>query len=80
MKQMKSDLKAYEPVETLFALKGADLRRARDDRRYLALSLADKSGQINGYLWEEPEEATDRLRGVIYVHVRGMAKVHNGNL
>ena len=80
MKQMKSDLRAYEPVDTFFALKGADLRRARDDRRYLALSLADKSGLINGYLWEDPEDAADCLRGLTYVHVRGMAKMHNGNL
>ncbi|MDA8085392.1 MAG: HD domain-containing protein [Nitrospiraceae bacterium] len=77
---MKSDLRAYEPVDTFFALKSADLRRARDDRRYLALSLADKSGQINGYLWEEPEDAADRLRGTTYVRVSGLTKVYNGSL
>lgn len=80
MKQMKSDLRAYEPVETFFALKGADLRRARDDRRYLALNLADKSGQINGYFWNDPEEIANRLKGITYVHAHGTPKMHNGNL
>ncbi|MDA8091910.1 MAG: HD domain-containing protein [Nitrospiraceae bacterium] len=77
---MKSDLQAFGPVETFFALRGADLRRARDNRCYLALSLFDKSGQINGYLWDDPEESAERLKGVLYVRAQGMAKPHNGNL
>lgn len=80
MKQMKSDLKAYETVNTFFALSSSGLRKARDQRSYLALNLTDKSGQINGYVWDNPEEAADNLRGAMYVYVQGMAKTHNGTL
>lgn len=80
MKQMKSDLGTNKPADTYFALGGADLRRARDQRPYLAVVLADKTGQINGYIWDDPEGIADRLREATYVHVQGNTKMHNGKL
>ncbi|MGO9613520.1 MAG: 3'-5' exoribonuclease YhaM family protein [Dissulfurispiraceae bacterium] len=77
---MRSDIRPYEPVNTFFALRSADLRKARDERRYLAVSLSDKTGQINGYIWDNPEEIADRLREETYVHVEGLAKPYNGTL
>jgi len=80
LKQMRSDLRAYEPVDTYFAVGSADLRRARDERMYLAVSLSDKTGKVNGYMWDNPEDFVDILRGNTYVHVQGLAKMHNGVL
>jgi 3'-5' exoribonuclease len=77
---MRSDLKAYEPVDTFFALRSSDLRKAKDERHYLAVSLSDKTGQITGYIWDNPEEIADRLRGKTYVYVQGLAKIHNSAL
>ncbi len=80
MKQMKSDLKASDPVDTFFALNSADLRNAKNQKVYLAVALGDKSGQINGYVWINPEEAAARLNGITYAHVMGTAKTYNGAL
>ena len=77
---MRSDLREYKPVDTFFVFRSADLRKARDERYYLAVSLSDKTGQINGYIWDNPEEIADRLRGKPYVYVQGLAKTHNGSL
>ncbi len=80
MKQMRSDLKALEPVDTFFVLNSADLRNAKNQKLYLAVTLNDKSGQISGYVWANPEEVAARLSGSTYVHVKGMAKAYNGAL
>jgi len=78
LKQMRSDLKAFERADTYFALRSAELKRARDGRNYLALALYDRSGQINGYVWDRPEETADLLRGRSFAYVQGLAKTHNG--
>lgn len=80
MKQMKADLKAHDRIDTFFAVRSSDLRKARDGRNYLAMNLADRSGQISGYVWDNPEEAADHLRDAMYVYVQGMAKTHNSGL
>jgi 3'-5' exoribonuclease len=80
MKQMKSDLRPLEPVDTIFAIGSSDLRKARDERYYLALSLSDRTGKINGYIWDNPKEVADLLRGKTYAHVQGLGKMHNSIL
>ncbi len=80
MKQMKSDLKTSDPVDTFFALSSADLRSAKNRKAYLAVNLSDKSGQINGYVWNSPEDTAACLSGITYVHVKGTAKTYNGAL
>ncbi len=77
---MKSDLKPYEQVKTFFVLDSSDMRKTRDQRSFLALNLSDKSGQIKGYIWDDPEEKAEDLRGVSYVYVEGKTKPHNGTL
>ena len=80
MKQMKSDLRPYAPVDTLFTLSASELRKARDQRTYLALSLSDRSGGIKGYLWTNPDEIAESLTPGMYVHLQGQAKPHNDTL
>jgi hypothetical protein len=60
MKQMRSDLKPFTPVNTFFALDSSELRKGRDERYYLTLSLSDMSGRINGYLLNDPQDTADR--------------------
>ncbi len=80
MKQLKSDLKASDRVDTFFALGSAELRNAKNQKVYLTVTLSDKTGQINGYVWNNPEETKARLNGITYVHVKGTAKGYNGTL
>jgi 3'-5' exoribonuclease len=80
MKQMKSDLNPNEQVKTFFALESAEIRKTRDQRFFLVLTLSDKSGQLKGYIWNEPEEKAEDLRGVSYVYVEGKTKMYNGAL
>lgn len=76
MKQMRTDLKPLMPISTFFALGSAELRKARDERYYLTLGLSDKSGIVNGYVWDNPQDIAERLSGVTLVFVKGTAKMH----
>jgi len=80
MKQMKTELKASDKVDTFFALGSVELRNAKNQKVYLTVILSDKSGQISGYVWNNPEETAARLSGAGYVHVKGTAKTYNGAL
>src|ERR1039457_2187065 len=80
MKQMRTALKPYTPVNTFFALGSLELRKAKDERYYLTVGLSDKSGRINGYVWDDPHDTADRLSGATFVFVEGTAKMHRDSL
>lgn len=55
MKKFIKDLKAGEAVESVFLLKRKELQRTKDNKPYLKVTLADKTGAIEGRVWEEAD-------------------------
>jgi 3'-5' exoribonuclease len=80
MKLMKKDIRPNQHVTTFFALESMQLRKSRKQQPFLVLGLHDRTGKINGYLWNEPVEMAERLEEKTIVKVRGVATVANGSL
>ncbi|MBA4391731.1 MAG: hypothetical protein C0399_12460 [Syntrophus sp. (in: bacteria)] len=80
MKLMKKDIRPNTQVTTFFALESMQLKKAKSGNNYLVLGLHDKTGRINGYLWEEAVEMADTLKEKTIVKVRGVADTHNGSI
>lgn len=81
MKLMKREIVKDQTVTTFFALESMQLRKSRKNQRnYLVVNLYDKSGKINGYLWNDPEEKALTLREKSFVKVRGLTAMSNGSL
>ena len=71
-KKYISDLKVNEQVNSFFMLKKKDLKLTKHDKPYLALELLDKTGKIEGRLWDEAEKYNE------FVEVGDIVKVVGG--
>ena len=56
------------------------LARGRNDRAYLSLTLADRSGDLEARVWEQAEQVTSRFAELDLVRVEGTAVVYQGRL
>jgi 3'-5' exoribonuclease len=66
------ELKPNQQVATAFALGEKQLRVARNGNRYLTVKLLDKTGEINGRIWDRAEQYMETLptRGAVFVRGR----------
>lgn len=80
MKLMKKDIRPNEEVVTFLALESLQVRKSRNHRDFLALGFHDKTGRINGYLWNNPMEAAAELKERTVVKVKGIAGMVKGAL
>lgn len=79
-RQFVADLAAGAAVDDVFFLREIERRGGRSGRPYLALRLSDKSGVIDGRIWEQAEEAAARLHPDSFVSVRGSVEAWRGRL
>jgi 3'-5' exoribonuclease len=80
MKLMKKDIRPNQEVTTFFALEFMQLRKSSTRKHFLLLHLYDKTGRINGYLWNDPIEMAALLQAKSFVKVRGVTSMLNDSL
>jgi 3'-5' exoribonuclease len=80
MKLMKKDIRPNEVITTFFALESLQLRVSKDKRQFLCLKLSDRTGNINGYLWDNAADVAGQIPEKSLVKVRGISKVINDSL
>lgn len=69
-----ADITSGAQVEADLLVAAKSLRRAKSGAPYLALTLADRTGQIEGRVWEEAEAAAARFGEGDLVRVQGRAE------
>lgn len=71
MKKFISELKVNEVVDSFFMLHKKELKIAKNDKPYLALTLADMTGKIEGRLWDNAERFNELADTGDVVHIKG---------
>lgn len=79
-KQMIADLQPGEPVEAAFLLAESALRTTRNDKNYLTATLTDRTGRIEGRLWDATEALAGSLAVDDFVFVKGRAESYRNEL
>lgn len=74
------DLKDGDSVNTVFLLADRQLRANRNANLYLLATLRDRSGMINGLMWNVAEDSMENIAAGDFVQVRGKVQVYQGNL
>lgn len=67
-------------VTSFFCLASISLRDRKQGGQYLALTLADKTGQFEARMWEEFSEAVEHCSEGCYVKVQGQISRYNGKM
>ena len=75
-----SDIEAGQDVAGLFLVQRKQLPIDRGGRPFLALTLIDRTGRLEGRLWDGAEQVAERFREGDHVRVKGTAVTFQGRL
>ena len=79
-RQYVNTLKDGDSVEEVFLLADRQLRANRNANLYLLAHLRDRTGLINGLMWNVTEDSTNHLNPGDFVRVRGKVQLYQGAL
>src|ERR1041384_7987170 len=81
MKQLfVSEIQEHQPVDTVFMCASKNQGVTKSGNGYLILKLLDRSGEIEGRVWDRADEIARRFEKSDYVRVRGQATLYQGRL
>jgi 3'-5' exoribonuclease len=73
-----NQLAENESVDEVFLVSEKQLRTNRNGNLYIAMRFADKSGSINGMMWNATERVADSFENGEYLRVTGTTQLYNG--
>jgi len=79
-KRFVSDLAAGSTVDEVFLLARRNMAHKKDGNPFLNVTLADRSGQVNGVVWDQVERIAAAAAEGDFVHVRAQAGEYRGSL
>lgn len=68
-----------ESFELFMLIKSADVRKAKNNKPFIAFTFQDKSGQIDGKFWDAKEEDINRFQAGTVVFVSGKRELYQNN-
>ena len=74
------NLEAGEAIDDLFVVKASRLGETRAGKPYLSLTLGDRSGEIQGPVWDNAETLQDACSPGNVVRVHGLVQVYRDKL
>lgn len=76
--QTISALKEGDWVDGTFLVAAKQIMIAKNGGMYLSLKLADKTGEVDGKLWDNAEEVAGRFEKEDFIRVKGVAANYQG--
>ena len=79
-KRFVTDLVAGSAIDEVFLLAERNLAHKKDGNPFLTVTLADRSGQIKGVVWDDVERIAAAAAEGDFVQVRGQVGEYRGSL
>jgi 3'-5' exoribonuclease len=76
--QTIASLKEGDWVEEIYLVTAKQVSTAKNGVTYLSLKLADKTGEIDGKLWDNADDAAGRFEREDFIRIKGMAANYQG--
>ena len=73
-------IKSGEQIDDVYMVKDPILRSTARGDLYIAMFVADRSGQLNGRMWQATEAAYNSLPKPGFVHIKGRSELYQGNM
>lgn len=73
-----SEIKENEKVESYFLVKDKNIAMAKNGKPYINIKLMDKSGEIEGRVWDNAEEIARQFEKNDIVAVKGRGALYQG--
>src|SRR5262249_12914062 len=75
-----NDLGDGDSVEEVYLLADKQLRANRNAQLYLLASLRDRTGVVNGLMWNITEDQVAHVNAGDFVRIRGKVQLYQGSL
>ncbi len=79
-KILVSEIKENEKVESFFLVKDKNIAMAKNGKPYINIKLMDKSGEIEGRVWDNAEEVASHFEKNDIVTVKGRGALYQGKV
>ncbi len=73
------ELLVDENFEIFTLVKGADVRVAKNGKKFIAFTFEDKTGTIEGKFWDASNEEIEKFKAGSVVALNGKKELYNGN-
>ncbi len=73
-------LKEGDYVDEIYLVTSKQISTAKNGVTYLSLKLADKTGEIDGRLWDNADEVAGKFQREDFVRIKGMAANYQGSM
>lgn len=73
------ELTVDELFETFVLIKSAEVRLAKNGKKFIAFTFQDTTGSIDGKFWDASEEEISKFTAGVVVFLNGKREVYNGN-
>jgi len=78
MAKLIEALNPGDKVEGVFIIAQKKVGTKKDGSRYLVLDLADRTGQIPGFIWDDVDYAIKAIADEFFLRISGVVKEYNG--
>ncbi len=75
-----SKIEPGEPINDIYMIRDPILRSTTRGDLYIAMYLSDRSGQLNGRMWQATETIYKALPKPGFVHIQGRSELYQNNL
>ncbi len=75
-----NEIEAGETIDDIYMAREPILRSTTRGDLYIAMFLCDRSGQLNGRMWQATEAAYKSLPKPGFVHIQGRSELYQNNL
>ena len=79
-KQFASQIQERDWVESVFLVRDKTIGMAKNGKPYLTLKLMDRSGEVEGRVWERADEVAAQFERDDFLRVAGKASVYLGKM
>lgn len=74
------DIRERDPINSVFLVRDKNMAMAKNGKPYMNLKLMDRSGEVDGRIWDRVDELTTQFDKDDFVHVRGKANLFMGKM
>ncbi|MDD5458302.1 MAG: HD domain-containing protein [Phycisphaerae bacterium] len=78
--KMISEINPGETINDVYLVRNPILRSTSKGDPYIAMFLCDRSGQLNGRMWQASETIYNSLPKPGFIHVKGKSELYQSNL
>ncbi|MCA1797207.1 MAG: HD domain-containing protein [Geobacteraceae bacterium] len=74
------DIRERDPINSVFLVRDKNMAMAKNGKPYMNLKLMDRSGEVDGRIWDNVDELTTRFDKDDFVHIKGKANLFMGKM